>query len=281
MSNSTNEPLAVAFQKDDVREVTRLLSEGRSVSERFHFRRTPMHLASESGATHCIRLLIERGADIDAHDEAGHTPLICALQAGHTEPATLLLAAGARLHYVFNPEDTPEIREQLRETYRRLDDESRKAHPEIYRVLNDALADTDRGAFDAEMAESLVRASVGSRDIYAVHHCCNLQTLELVAKQPGVSLKVHDGAGYLAAQNFCGRGPRRSGGLAAGAWSCAGLHLLRRHGASCIRGAKSFGVRSTAAAGGGQSQSAGRGWVRAHVERGKRRDARPFIGARS
>ena len=206
MSNSRNEPLAVAVQKNDVGEVTRLLSEGRSVSERFHFRRTPLHLASESGATHCIRLLIERGADIDAHDEAGHTPLICALQAGHTEPATLLLAAGARLHYVFNPEDTPEIREQLRETYRRLDDESRKAHPEIYRVLNDALADTDRRAFDAEMAESLVRASVSSRDIYTVHHCCNLQTLELVAKQPGVSLNVQDGTGYWPLKTFAEEG---------------------------------------------------------------------------
>ena len=206
MSNSKNEPLAVALQKDDVVEVTRLLAEGRSVLERFHFRRTPLHIACESGAIQCARQLIESGADIEAYDEAGHTPLLCALQAGHTEPTTLLLAAGARLHYVFNPEDTPEIRERLRETYRRINEESMKAHPEIHHLLDVASTGMDRGAFDAEMTAQLVQASVHSRELYAVHHCGSLGTLQLIAKQPGVSLNVHDGAGYWPLKTFAEEG---------------------------------------------------------------------------
>ena len=206
MNNSKNEPLISAIQNNDEKEVVRLLADGRSVGERFHFRRTPLHIASESGASQCVRLLMGRGADIEAHDEAGHSPLLGALQAGHTEAAALLLAAGARVHYVFDPEDTPEIRERLREIYRRFKDESRQAYPEINRVLDDGLTDIEREAFDAEMADNLVRVSVSSRDIHAVHHCGQLGTLELVAKQPGVSLNLHDGAGYWPLKTFAEEG---------------------------------------------------------------------------
>lgn len=206
MGNSNSDPLVAAIQQDDDREVARLLAGGRTVAERFHFRQMPLHLAAYSGASQCVRLFIKRGADVESNDEAGHTPLLYALQAGHTEVSAFLLSAGARLHYFFKPDDTPEIRQRLREQYQQAADESRKAHPEFYRLLDEASADIDRDAFNSEMAESFVQTAISRKEIYAVHHCGNLGTLQFVATQPGVSFNVHDGAGYWPLKTFAEQG---------------------------------------------------------------------------
>jgi ankyrin repeat protein len=61
----------------------------------------PLHLAATrtSGAS-TARLLISRGAQLDARDKAGRTPLIAAVLADNVEVADVLLAAGADLEAV-------------------------------------------------------------------------------------------------------------------------------------------------------------------------------------
>jgi ankyrin repeat protein len=60
--------------------------------------RTPLHLA----ATHChvdaARLLIEKGAKIDAKAVGGTTPLDLAAQAGCADMVNLLIAKGAKVN---------------------------------------------------------------------------------------------------------------------------------------------------------------------------------------
>ena len=206
MRNSKNDPFAAAIEKDDGQAVARLLASGRTVGERFHFHQTPLHLAARSGAEKCARLFIKQGADVESHDAAGHTPLLYALQSGHEAVAEFLLTLGARLHYVFKPADTPEIRERLREQYRWVAGESRKAHPEIYRLIDEGSSDFDRDAFNLELAESFVQTAISTTEIHAVHHCGTLGTLQLVASQRGISLNVHDSAGYWPLKTFTENG---------------------------------------------------------------------------
>jgi len=206
MRNSKNDPFAAAIEKDDDEAVARLLAAGRTVGEQFHFHQTPLHLAANSGAKKCALLFIKQGADVESHDEAGHTPLLYALQSGHEVVVDFLLTAGARLHYVFKPADTPEIRERLREQYRWIAGESRKAHPEIYRLIDEGSSDFDRDALNLELAENFVQTAISTKEIYAVHECGTLGTLRLVASQPGVSLNIHDGAGYWPLKTFAENG---------------------------------------------------------------------------
>ena len=54
--------------------------------------RTPLHLAAFTGRTEVVRLLLERGADVNAKNEkGGETPLHNAAMNGHAEAAVLLL----------------------------------------------------------------------------------------------------------------------------------------------------------------------------------------------
>jgi len=61
------------------------------------FWETPLCLASEGGHEALVRLVIDRGADVSASDEAGQAPLHLALQEGHEATAQLLISRGADL----------------------------------------------------------------------------------------------------------------------------------------------------------------------------------------
>lgn len=64
---------------------------------RFERRLTPLHFAIVQKRPDMVRLLIERGADLEATDANGHTPLEAAMLAGETEAVRLLQASGARV----------------------------------------------------------------------------------------------------------------------------------------------------------------------------------------
>ncbi|HUQ72260.1 MAG TPA: ankyrin repeat domain-containing protein [Planctomycetaceae bacterium] len=55
----------------------------------------PIHHASRNGDTEIVRLLIERGADVNAKNPRGHTVLYCAGGHGHLDCLRLLLESGA------------------------------------------------------------------------------------------------------------------------------------------------------------------------------------------
>lgn len=58
---------------------------------------TPLHYTIASGSLECTKLLVERGADINALDQWKRSPLILAAQLGSTEVARILVDAGADL----------------------------------------------------------------------------------------------------------------------------------------------------------------------------------------
>ena len=62
-----------------------------------HQGQTALHVASRINAIEVMRLLIERGASLDARDVDGHTPLYMACVGDHREAVKLLLDSSAQL----------------------------------------------------------------------------------------------------------------------------------------------------------------------------------------
>uniref|UniRef100_A0A8C2DB45 Ankyrin 3 n=1 Tax=Cyprinus carpio TaxID=7962 RepID=A0A8C2DB45_CYPCA len=56
---------------------------------------TPLHVASKRGNANMVRLLLERGARIDAKTKDGLTPLHCGARSGHEQVLEMLLDRGA------------------------------------------------------------------------------------------------------------------------------------------------------------------------------------------
>jgi ankyrin repeat protein len=82
--------------------VEQLLNQGAEVNARWGQEgKTPLHLAAESPKEERIRvakLLLERGADINAMDEAGWTPLTTAVLTPHLDMVKLLIERGANVN---------------------------------------------------------------------------------------------------------------------------------------------------------------------------------------
>lgn len=88
-------PLHWASRAGSLECVKLLLDRGADVDTRNDARRTPLQLASERGKAGAIRLLAGAGAELDTQDRKGRTPLHRATYEGHAEAAEALLAAGA------------------------------------------------------------------------------------------------------------------------------------------------------------------------------------------
>jgi ankyrin repeat protein len=73
-----------------------LLDRGANVNERDLNRRTPLLTAARSGNPESIHLLLDKGADINAHDRYGATPLRIATGYNYPVIAKLLLDRGAQ-----------------------------------------------------------------------------------------------------------------------------------------------------------------------------------------
>lgn len=80
----------------DIETLRYLLDHGAKVDHRSIIdQATPLHIASYSGDEAITRLLLARGADINAPMIGGNTPLHMALASGHVAIAELLLVHGA------------------------------------------------------------------------------------------------------------------------------------------------------------------------------------------
>ena len=65
--------------------------------------RTPLHLASLSGSTHCIQTLITAGADVNVWDKTMKTvPLICAASSGSLDAVKELMNSDANINAGIN-----------------------------------------------------------------------------------------------------------------------------------------------------------------------------------
>jgi ankyrin repeat protein len=93
---------------------------------------TPLMRAARRGHVGIIRLLVERGADMDEHEFAGNRPLMLAALFGHREAVEMLLELGAELEC------------EARDGYTALLHAIHGAHPEIIRLLVERGAQINR-----------------------------------------------------------------------------------------------------------------------------------------
>lgn len=88
-------PLHWASRAGSLRSLHWLLDRGAEVDARNDAHRTSIQFASECGRAEAVKLLAKAGADLNTQDRKGRTPLHRATYEGHAEAAEALLAAGA------------------------------------------------------------------------------------------------------------------------------------------------------------------------------------------
>ncbi|MDR2377463.1 MAG: ankyrin repeat domain-containing protein, partial [Puniceicoccales bacterium] len=104
--------------------LTRLLLEkGAAVEAKDNDENTPLLLAALNGYTEVVPLLLEKKATVEAKNKYGNTPLILAVSNRHTEIVRLLLEKGAEVEAKTNDGDPPLILA------------GSKGHTEIVRLL--------------------------------------------------------------------------------------------------------------------------------------------------
>lgn len=146
-------PLFIACQRGAVAAAERLLDLGAQVNTTVCNGATPLHAACErKGNAGLVKVLVERGADIEAQDNIGWTPLHYASESGRADSAELLLTLGANRDAVAHDFMTPL---QTAAYYGRFD---------VAKRLLDAGAD------------------IGAVDIHgwnALHHACRKGRVEI------------------------------------------------------------------------------------------------------
>ena len=77
-----------------------LLDRGANIEAKAIYNFTPLHLSAQEGQVLAVRLLLDRGANIDAKNVKQVTPLLLACRNGHMEVITLLVDRDASLDVV-------------------------------------------------------------------------------------------------------------------------------------------------------------------------------------
>ena len=91
-----DQDLLAAVRKGDAAAVKVLLDGGLPVDTKFRYDRTALSFAADRGHADIVRLLLDRGANVNAPDTFYQaTPLVWAAQNEHVEVVKILLARGA------------------------------------------------------------------------------------------------------------------------------------------------------------------------------------------
>ncbi|OWF44955.1 myotrophin-like [Mizuhopecten yessoensis] len=83
-----------AIQNGDINSVKEQLSKGASVNEIVK-NRAPLHFAADYGQVEVLKLLLEKGADVNVKDKYDITPILAAIYEDHVECVKILLEKGA------------------------------------------------------------------------------------------------------------------------------------------------------------------------------------------
>jgi ankyrin repeat protein len=149
------EALFEAASKGHAAKIKRLLDQGIDVTSRIEgeYPGTVLHAAVGNARVDCVKLLLERGAQVDAKNSQGETPLHLAARgsqyAGHSdrklsdayvEIARLLIDAGADVKARTEDGDTPLLTAARRLSYLT---KSEDANPDFFRLLIACGADVD------------------------------------------------------------------------------------------------------------------------------------------
>lgn len=140
-------PLMQATEKGDTKEMERLIAEGVNINERGGENvRTPLGSAAWNGQIEAARLLIEKGADVNAVSGANWTPLYLAAYNSHIEVVRLLIKNGADPNIRGGNSKTP------------LDDAKERGHTSIVSLLENpkfnAKTDPSNPAEEAAFTEA-------------------------------------------------------------------------------------------------------------------------------
>ncbi|MGB2795946.1 MAG: ankyrin repeat domain-containing protein, partial [Phycisphaerae bacterium] len=91
------EPLVWAARGGQMEVARMLLARGASVNAWTRWNETALHAAAEAGKADMVTFLLQMGTDVNDQGGGGRTPLHEAAREGHVEAARRLLAAGARV----------------------------------------------------------------------------------------------------------------------------------------------------------------------------------------
>ena len=92
-AQATADDLIQAIRKNDLASLKSSLAKGAAVDTRDQRGTTLLMHAAAIGSPEAVKLLLDKGADVNAHNELEATPLI--LAAGSVEKARLLIEKGA------------------------------------------------------------------------------------------------------------------------------------------------------------------------------------------
>lgn len=173
---------------------------GTSVTDRFHFGQTLLHVAATFGRLGAIELLLDQAVDIEAQNQAHWTALMAAADYGQVEAVDYLIQRGARTEYLAVPRLTPEELEGKREDFRKLFE----ANPYLKSPpLDTALKDP---SILEEMLDQMAEVIRAPHQERVIHHCHDLDTLKLLVGKYHCEINVHDGAGYWPLKAFAEAG---------------------------------------------------------------------------
>ena len=97
IANDGSTALHEAAQFNRLDKVKLLLEKGAAINAANNVGITPLHLAALAGHTDMVTLLLAHNADVKAKDTFGLTPLHCAAQYGHVDIINVLFANGAEI----------------------------------------------------------------------------------------------------------------------------------------------------------------------------------------
>ena len=100
-------PLHLAAQQRDPTMTRLLLARGADIEACDNRSRTPLQNAALHGRTNAVTALLEAGASLSHRDREGHQALHFAVQSGHTTTCTLLIKRGADVNSRLTQGTTP------------------------------------------------------------------------------------------------------------------------------------------------------------------------------